>query len=53
MQTMNRITKKNLKDEIFGQNWAKFDKNALFLQKCDLFKITFCDITRAKVKLEF
>ena len=48
MQTMNRITKKILKMkdfENFGQNWANFDKKCPFLQKCDLFKITFCDIT--------
>ena len=55
MQTMNRITKKILKMknfENFGQNWANFDKKCPFLQKCDLFKITFCDITWATVKLE-
>ena len=48
MQTMNRITKEILKMknfENFGQNWANFDQKCLFLQKCDLFKITFCDIT--------
>ena len=28
--------------ENFGQNWANFDKKMPFLQKCDLFKITFC-----------
>ena len=48
MQTMKRITKKILKMknfENFGQNWANFDKKCPFLQKCDLFKITFCNIT--------
>ena len=48
MQIMNRITQKILKMknfENFGQNWANFDKKCPFLQKCDLFKITFCDIT--------
>ena len=46
MQTMNRIAKKILKMKNFrnfGQNWEKFDKKRPFLQKCDLFKITFCD----------
>ena len=38
--------------EKFGQNWANFDKKCPFLQKCDLFKITFCDTTQATVKLE-
>ena len=49
MQTINRITKKILKIKIFEnfcQNWANFDK------KCDLFKITFCVITWARMKLE-
>ena len=48
MQTMDVITKKILKLKIFenfGQNWANFDKKCHFLQKCDLFKITFCVIT--------
>ena len=45
MQIMNRITQKILKMKNFGQNWANFDKKCPFLQKCDLFKITFCDIT--------
>ena len=48
MQTMDTITKKILKLKIFenfGQNWANFDKKCHFLQKCDLFKITFCVIT--------
>ena len=48
MQTMKRITKKILKMksfENFGQNWANFDKKCPFLQKCDLFKIMFCNIT--------
>ena len=48
MQTMDIITKKILKLKIFenfGQNWANFDKKCYFLQKCDLFKITFCVIT--------
>ena len=48
MQTMDIITKKILKLEIFenfGQSWANFDKKCHFLQKCDLFKITFCVIT--------
>ena len=38
--------------ENFGQNWANFDKKCHFLQKCDLFKITFCVITLARIKLE-
>ena len=38
--------------ENFGQNWANFDKKCHFLQKCDLFKITFCVITWARMKLE-
>ena len=48
MQAMDRITKKILKlkfFENFGHNWANFDKKCHFLQKCDLFKITFCVIT--------
>ena len=48
MQAMYRITLKILKLKIFenfGQNWANFDKKCPFLQKCNLFKITFCDIT--------
>ena len=55
MQTMDIITKKILKLKIFenfGQNWANFDKKCHFLQKCDLFKITFCVITWPRMKLE-
>ena len=55
METMDRITKKILKMKIFenfGQNWPNFDKKCHFLQKCDLFKITFCVITWARMKLE-
>ena len=51
--TLNRITQKMLKMKNFGQNWANFDKKCPFLQKCDLFKITFCDITWATMKLEY
>ena len=48
MQAMDRITKKILKMKIFGnfgQLWANFAKKCHFLQTCDLFKITFCNIT--------
>ena len=38
--------------ENFGQNWPHFDKKCHFLQKCDLFKISFCVITLARMKLE-
>ena len=38
--------------ENFGQNWANFDKTCHFLQKYDLFKIIFCVLTWARMKLE-
>ena len=54
MQTMNRITKKSWRWK-FLKILVKIDristKNAIFLQICDLFKITFCVITRARMKL--
>ena len=55
MQTMERITEKILKMKIF-ENFGKIGqlstKNALFTIKCNLFKMTFCNITWATVKLE-
>ena len=48
MQTMDIIAKKSWSwnfFEIFGQNWANFDK------KFGLFKITFCVITWGRMKL--
>ena len=54
MQTMGKITKKS-EDEIFWTFLSKFDKfrqKMPFLQKCDLFKTTFCVITCARIKLE-
>ena len=38
--------------ENLGQNWPNFDKKWHYLQKCDLFKITFCIISWARMKLE-
>ena len=42
-----------LTDEYRGPTWVNFDKKFPFLQKCDLFKITFCDITWATKVLKF
>ena len=54
MQTMNTIAQKILKIKFFenvGQNWAHFDKKHHFLHKCDLSKITFCDISQGRNEL--
>ena len=48
MLTMDIIAEKCLEVENFeniGENWINFDKKCHFIQKSDLFKITFCDIT--------
>ena len=55
IQTMDRIKKKSWQIiffENFGKNWAISSQNAIVLQKCDLFKITFCVITWAWMTLE-
>ena len=41
MQTMNRITKRDLKDENFGQNLANFEKKCNFLQNVIYQKLHF------------
>ena len=54
MQTMNTITQKIFKIKFFenvGQNWAHFDKKRHLLHKCDLFKITSCDISQGRNEL--